>query len=68
MCIPVAGLEEVHKQCGAPKFGVESEAFEKAVEGTCPSLGEVRAEAIASHILHLVLVGQRGNGALWILE
>lgn len=57
MCIPVAGLEEVHKECRAPKFGVKSEAFEKAVEGMRPSLGEVWAEAIASNVLHLVLVG-----------
>ncbi len=68
MCIPVAGLEEVHEERRPPEFRVESEAFEKAVKGMSPSLGEVWAEAITADVLHLVLVGQRGNGALWILE
>lgn len=30
-------------------------------------MGEVRTEAVASDVFHFVLVGQRGNGTLWIL-
>lgn len=68
MCIPITRLEEIHEQCRAPKFGMQSETFEKAVEGVSASLGEIRTEAVTSDVLHLVLVGQRGDGALWVLE
>lgn len=30
-------------------------------------MGEVRTEAVSTNILHLVLVGQRGDGALRVL-
>jgi hypothetical protein len=36
------------------------------MQGVCAPLGEVGTEAVSSHILHLVLVGQRGHGALWV--
>lgn len=30
-------------------------------------MGEVRTEAVSTNILHLVLVGQWRDGALWVL-
>jgi hypothetical protein len=34
------------------------------VQGVCAPLREVRAEAVSTNILHLVLVGQRRDSAL----
>lgn len=68
MCIPITRLQESHEQRRATKFGMQSETFEKAVEGVSSSLGEVRTEAVTSDVFHFVLVGQWGDGALWILE
>lgn len=47
---------------------MQSESFEKAVEGVSSSFGEVGTKAVTSDVFHFVLVGQRGDGALWILE
>lgn len=37
------------------------------MQRVCAPLGEVRTEAVSTNVLHLMLVGQRGNGALRIL-
>lgn len=42
-------------------------SFEKAVQRMRATVGEIRPEAVAAHILHLVLVGQRRDGALRVL-
>lgn len=39
---------------------MESEAPDEAVEGVCSTLGEIRAEAVAADIFHLVFVWERG--------
>jgi len=37
------------------------------MEGVGAAVGKVRSKAVAAHIFHLVLIGQRWHGALWIL-
>lgn len=36
------------------------------MQGVCAPLGEVRTEAVSTNVLHLVLVGQWRDGALWV--
>lgn len=41
--------------------------LEKSIERVCTSLSESWAKTVPADVLHLVLVGKRWNGALWIL-
>ena len=45
---------------------MEGEAFEEAVQGVGTALGEVWTEAVASDVLHFVLVWEWGDGALGV--
>lgn len=45
---------------------MQSYSLEEAVQRVRASLCEVRTEPVAAHILHLVLVGQRRDCALWV--
>jgi hypothetical protein len=42
-------------------------ALQEAVQRVSSALRKIRAKAVAAHILHLVFVGQRRDGALRVL-
>ena len=67
MRIPICGLEEEYKDWGAAKNGMKCEAFDESVERPRPPLRELRAESVASHVCHVILLGKWGNSAGWVL-
>lgn len=67
MLVPVGSLEECDKEHRPPQHRMQRYALEKAMQRVRPPLGEVRAEAVSSHILHLVFVGQRWDSALGVV-
>jgi hypothetical protein len=65
--IPICGLEEEYKDCGATENGVECEAFDESVERPCPPLRKLRAKSVASDVCHVILLRKWGNSAGWVL-
>ena len=49
---------------------MQSQAFKEAMQGVRTPLGEVWAEAVASHVFHLVLIRKRrdGGGGIFFAE
>ena len=47
---------------------MQCKSFQEAVQGVSSSMGEVGSKAVTTNVFHLVLVWERGNGALGIFS
>ncbi len=45
---------------------MHGDSFQEAVQGMSSSMGKVRPKAVATNVFHLVLIWERGDGALRI--
>lgn len=67
MLVPIWALHEADEQHGAPQHRVQRYALQEAMQRVSATLCKVRTEPVTAHVLHLVFVGQRRDGALRVL-